>query len=203
LKLNCVSDELQETPSKRTLSAQRTPLVAERTVHHKRVMPVCHRTSVELWRGADVGRPTRRLGPDSGTSVCNVSNPRFASSAGGVLPGDGEDGRSQEIVERRREADREGPVPPSVMAMGSLLGEETESALGRMEKAIQQHDIWLLRLNQYLLSIRSGITRERWLFSAGFIREGRADNRRHATSDLLLNHLLSILLGLHSGYSAF
>ena len=34
------------------------------------------------------------------------------------------------------------------MAMGSLLVEETETALGWMEKAFQQHDIWLLLLNQ-------------------------------------------------------
>jgi TolB-like protein len=54
----------------------------------------------------------------------------------------------KKIVERLKEADREGRVPPSVMAMGSLLVEEKETALGWMEKAFQQRDIWLLLLNQ-------------------------------------------------------
>jgi TolB-like protein len=54
----------------------------------------------------------------------------------------------KKIVERLKEADREVGVPPSVMAMGSLLIDDTETALGWMEKAFQQHDIWLLLLNQ-------------------------------------------------------
>ena len=54
----------------------------------------------------------------------------------------------KKIVERLKEVDRETGVPPSVMAMGSLLVEEKETALGWMEKAFQQRDIWLLLLNQ-------------------------------------------------------
>jgi hypothetical protein len=39
------------------------------------------------------------------------------------------------------------------MAMGSLLMHETEAALGWMEKAFQQHDIWLLLLNSMCVSV--------------------------------------------------
>ncbi len=54
----------------------------------------------------------------------------------------------RKIVERLKEADREVGVPPSVMAMGSLLIDETEATLGWIEKAFHQHDIWLVLLNQ-------------------------------------------------------
>lgn len=54
----------------------------------------------------------------------------------------------KKLVERLKEVDRDVGVPPSVMAMGSLLIDETETALSWMEKAFYQHDIWLLLLNQ-------------------------------------------------------
>lgn len=60
----------------------------------------------------------------------------------------GERGEVKNIVERLKEADHQLSVPPTVMAMGSLLMDETDTALGWMEKAFYQHDIWLLLLNQ-------------------------------------------------------
>jgi TolB-like protein/Flp pilus assembly protein TadD len=52
------------------------------------------------------------------------------------------------IVDRLKELNRAVDVPPTVMAMGSLLRDETEKALAWMGKAFHQHDIWLLLLNQ-------------------------------------------------------
>ncbi len=60
----------------------------------------------------------------------------------------GEKAEVKNIVERIKQVDREAGVPPTVMAMGSLLIDKTEAALGWMEKAFQHRDIWLLLLNQ-------------------------------------------------------
>jgi TolB-like protein/thioredoxin-like negative regulator of GroEL len=60
----------------------------------------------------------------------------------------GQKAEVKNVVERLKQADREAGVPPTVMAMGSLLIDETEAALGWMEKAFHQHDIWLLLLHQ-------------------------------------------------------
>ena len=60
----------------------------------------------------------------------------------------GEKAEVKNIVARLEQVDREAGVPPTVMAMGSLLIDEAEAALGWMEKAFHQHDIWLLLLNQ-------------------------------------------------------
>ena len=85
----------------------------------------------------------------------------------------------KKIVERLKEADREVGVPPSVMAMGSLLIDETETALGWMEKAFHQHDIWLLLLNQLPLfdQVRN---KPRAMVVLDSIYPGRIERQAHA-----------------------